>query len=355
MIYRLFLALLLSALTISISCPKYKCNATTRYPIYSADPQKCAVKELDKLLNPTFKLTNCPTGQYCQFNYSTNISYCVDSAARTNYLFPGDSCARNENCVTKLCSSNVCAGLVKAALCTFDYECNPGLFCNKTKKCDDLREEGKPCGKDIGRCKNELTCNLGICAQMGSLDVGIPADNALACKSLFTDTNSTGTSLCSVGPSLESGTWTTVCTKDNFCKYKVDTKGFLFPCRCGLGSNNESYCPPGLGQLTEDINLFFTFAKAAQAAPCHIETPWFCPKRRGENKTDYHKAFVAYMNLSYSEMTLNNDPCVTSLFARDYWDSWAIANWRNQTKPSFGKFLTMGFGIILTVFVALIL
>jgi hypothetical protein len=41
------------------------------------------------------------------------------------------------------------------------------------------------------------------------------------------------------------------------------------------------------------------------------------------------------MNMTGMENVMGQDACVSSAFFSNYWASWAIANYRNATPPSF--------------------
>lgn len=253
MIYRLFLLLAILGFNLASTCPKLQCSNAipTRY---TADPEVCANKTVSPTGEITFRLTNCSsTKQSCNFIYAQNISYCKDKADYAAYAYPGESCYYDTNCLSKKCKENICVGALLNETCVQDWNCEPGLFCNKTK-CHTLVAEGALCGSNGNKCKNHLTCSLGKCVLLGSLADGMAADTPLACKNYFLLKDDSGVMRCSIGPTLDSD-FTVPCVLGTPCNYTLGDKKYQLPCRCGLTAATTGYCSPGAGKLAGDIAM----------------------------------------------------------------------------------------------------
>lgn len=85
--------------------------------------------------------------------------------------------------------------------------------------------------------------------------------------------------------------------------------------------------------------------------PCHISNPWFCKRRLADNSAIYHKAFLAYKNLTTPEMFVNNDYCVQWDINRDYWVSYNVVHPYQKKDSDAGIALTSS----ATIFIALLL
>jgi len=149
--------------------------------------------------------------QMCPGTRSTN-STCQNIQPVLGY--PGDYCHSNSDCLSSKCKSGACQGLASGSICTYIYDCNPGLFCNATtttthpnSTCQAQVAQGQACGSEYD-CQNSFTCSLGLCIPYVSLPIGQTTDVvdyngfSMACETGFANVMQTTplTGTCAIAP-----------------------------------------------------------------------------------------------------------------------------------------------------------
>ena len=322
--YQVALTFLLVSLVLAqYKCPKFKCGLDGEL---TAD-ELCA-KRVVNGADILFQLRVCTNKltQGCSFAFASNTSSCANNGPVQRTLLPGEPCQLAENCFSNICLNGTCVGFELGYSCRTDAECKTGTYCSGGGRCEALAGEGVVCS--ASRCMNHLACASGKCVKIGSLPVGNSSDNALACSSLFVAADTKGAYKCAVGPKLKGYSKNLIeCNMGDMCQYDLsDGKSLATPCKCGVNGDGKSYCRPGEGDQTDDINAFFKVASAIYDPPCHIANPWFCDRRLKDSKDAFHPSFVSYKNLTTPEMYANNDQCVQWNLNKDYWVSYNIVH-----------------------------
>lgn len=252
---------LLLAITVGIafsaySCPKYKCGIDSLYPL-PADGEVCSKRVINGA-ETTYQLKICSNSasQVCGFNFQNETSSCMDNVTSVRGLLPGDPCVYSENCASNLCTTGFCVGADFGYNCVADVQCRAGAFCSPAGKCEALAKEGSVCGEGIAKCMNHLTCNVGTCVPIGSMDLNAVANDAMACKSMYVAVDGQGVQRCASAPTLIGFAGKMVeCAVGSMCKYSLGTPDteLQLPCRCGANPSGKAYCHPGEGNMQTDV------------------------------------------------------------------------------------------------------
>jgi hypothetical protein len=260
--YQLVLALLiLGIVSCQYTCPKFSCGSVT-----AEDPVEVCARKSSSASDINFKLKLCSNKQTqtCNFSFPDPVSNCSNITTLPQSLLPGDPCIYPESCYNGICRLGVCVGKEAGFACNVDKECTMGTYCSpKNKTCLPLLGLKAQCGTEKGPCANHLTCNLGECTPIGSLAKGSPADNPVACDSLYLTVDTDGIRKCSPGPRLQGYSGKGYeCNVGEFCSYDVESNSgeLKLPCKCGVNGNGKGYCHPGEGNLQKEVQIVIFFA-----------------------------------------------------------------------------------------------
>lgn len=337
-------ALTLLVVVSAQECMKYKCYSGSE-PVPN---DTCGwVDSADsKLIN--LQLCSDDTNVYCDVpstassKNTTCTSYQTPDRKQGN---PGDLCDVDAECVgASYCSSRVCTGFPLGAHCTSHNQCDAGLYCDVTEKCQAQKYSGDECTSDE-ECRNSLGCDkaineiYGVCVNYYSLGVGAKV------KQCILDVTEYKNNLCVTGvcePDVPgvfgSGTcgqtYTSTmspsqslpiaCTSDKDCigygsSDSSQTKHGK--CSCGMNKSGQKYCELWSGDsaaaqvrdiLKRHIIADYTFF-------CHTESRW--------DEACFTRTLTSgsVLSLIANKMLVENYPrisvseaCVQSIYMRKY-------------------------------------
>jgi len=316
--------LLIALVSAQYKCPKFGCGSVNLQGLGDV----CSKKE-SNAGDSSFSLKVCSfkESEICNFMFENGTSPCVADRPPLRSVLPGDPCQNGEDCLSNICSGGVCVGYDLGYNCKTHSECKVGAYCSAGNRCEALVDAGQRCGSSVAQCLNHLSCNLGVCVPLGSLENGSPADDLLACKSLYIKLDETGNYKCAEGPKLNGFTKGLIeCNMGEMCDYTVGDDKFSTPCKCGVNGDGKSYCRPGEGNMAGEIKDFLKIAATSYDPPCHISNPWFCKRRLATSAKEFHAGFVAYKALTTPELYEKNDLCVQWNINKDYWVSYNIVH-----------------------------
>ena len=162
---------------IDTSCRKWECQLGVGQG-KSAEARPCSVANYN-MKNGTVGVEDCEAvGYLCDapnefIKNETCYKYGVLKWKRG--LPAGDSCTQAAECTTGVCNESggkkTCSGKNYTDTCASNNECYPGLFCNSTKKCDNVKAINATCGAgDV--CAFSSICANGRCTRFGAFSVG---------------------------------------------------------------------------------------------------------------------------------------------------------------------------------------
>lgn len=233
---KVVLICLLAALCSSsdVKCGNYQSKAF--------DAKQCyEVKREDKQFQ--FYLGTCPENSACDFYTNFERGDCVEKVPTR---LPGEYCGDTNTCRYGTCKNNICEGAKYNETCTLDEECQPGLYCNKTKICDYTIPNGQPCTNE-NKCGPGHVCDEK-CIAMLSIETGVNSKVSAACKSFYAYNGT-----CVEGPKLDredGGEGPMECTTG--CSYISSAGTLTSACACGMNDGQKKYCNPGIGDVKFD-------------------------------------------------------------------------------------------------------
>jgi hypothetical protein len=250
-------------------CPMFKCGTEKTFCSNSANPNNFDSSMISLTLNKVCNSTqSCPLPDYKQiYNKETVQTTCVDNNSGKS-KFPGESCKRNEDCVNKNCTSNVCQYIELNGACSradpidLTKQCGVGAYCNATNFCNLQIKRDQACDNTFD-CENDLVCFNKTCSMTyGSVKDGDLVQTDLLskdfgnnydylCETMKFDTD---TKKCysynyanstSMVPNSAGFVACNRTDAGNECIYEtsLDKKTMTRNCECGYNSNGQGYCP----------------------------------------------------------------------------------------------------------------
>lgn len=278
----------------------------------------------------------CDTSSFNTLMYA-NVS-CEAPPAITGQ-YPGSTCTTNSNCLSGVCTVNVCSGVAQGATCTTTSDCNLGLYCNSMKVCSSLLTTGSSgCYSDYD-CSLSSGCNLaagspGVCVGLFSLKSGA----AVTCTSTSGSTNLCETGACAMSNSGSnvgtctsapkvSGSFPKICTSSSQCVgTNSEGKTFTSTCQCGFNMYGHSYCGafPGDEPSSEFLTIYKKISQTNSVTDCHSSNRYSgacIDTLAGKQNLDIGSdlASVLYYNSTSYGAFLNNDKCVKATVNNYYW------------------------------------
>lgn len=148
---RVIISLTLIALAFAqAGCPVYTCGNLLKSDV-------CLTKN-----GTNVAAQLCPSGQICDVDVTAetkveditsavlagNNKTCIAKPppVERNDQAPGDFCRHNDNCTSKVCTSNKCVAKVALdGVCATSKDCDIGQWCNDELKCAKVTPTGQPC------------------------------------------------------------------------------------------------------------------------------------------------------------------------------------------------------------------
>ena len=220
----------------ALECLKYACASKLN------KPNMCAsINSSLALLSPC-----SDDNTYCPISFNVEDEVFCSAKHKSAVLYPGEYCTTNEECLSKTCTKNLCAGKAEAEACDSDADCNAGLGC-VSNVCAKLGGVGDECN-DNKRCDASTVCHNGNCTRFGSIENGNAATIPAVCKSFFLKNGNCAAGYKRVGDDK--------CNND-VCNYTNQADSYLDSCACGRTSDSNAFCPPGKGDADyADVRLY---------------------------------------------------------------------------------------------------
>ena len=335
---------------ITSNCRKWQCQLGVGQG-KTKEARPCSVSNYDKK-NETVAVEDCnEVGYICDAPndfIKNETCYGYGTLKWKRNMPAGDSCTSSDECFSKSCittgGTKTCSGKDFNSTCTNDSECNPGLFCNSTKICDNVKKFNETCGVGV-RCQFGTICANSVCTRYGTLDVGkqfyingtgpgkigemVDATTMRVCKSFWAektgnqtaDNNRYGIFECTNGRYLENGGYERALNESDTCAYNftlADGTDYRVEevASCGYNSEGTHFCPKRRSRneyssLNEaDAGTWNTFTNVN----CHVNsTIQYC--RGIEDNSIYSIAYRLFLKnemetQNYYPLIAKNDRCV---------------------------------------------
>ncbi|TNV78504.1 hypothetical protein FGO68_gene3615 [Halteria grandinella] len=310
-------------------------------------------------------LKECPSGQMCH----GKLNRCMaDPYNMFEGKLPGQSCKHNYQCASGACEvadeaqeKFVCSGMRLGDSCSMDNDCGTGLFCDTARfQCIPLKGLNSQCLRDE-ECSNSMACSNKQCIPYGTLEDFEQSDNALACRSGFTND-----SKCVPSPQIvnKQGPDYRCESPLDTCHYQIPSTSLTFetPCSCGLTPTGASFCPniytPTYTTLLRDVTERFSQS-------CHTSDraniyECLLPEAQKLGETGVLNEFIIqhFERISNNQVR-DNDQCMKKHSqVSQYWDAKAnrtieLRATTMQTSASIAK--KPSFIVLILCFLAMIL
>lgn len=304
------------------ACPRYLCTDSTT----GWQSDQCILYDKDIahfMEEEELHIKLCPEHYSCPSNRLLNAT-CTEERPMK---YPGDYCHYNTNCTSYVCSDHRCGGgRGLNDYCSNMYECMPGMYCEvESLSCQKTKTENQVCYTSYA-CDTMLTCNLGVCVKMYSLNTGSKTDvvkgygYAEACSTGFADKNEVGDYVCTTAPTGSSKAVT--CEAGSSC-FSTDGK-YSRPCVCGYNSDGTAYCPEFEGDthLQKAIKAFKSLPLVSTECNSFSRNSVECFSN-AEDK-HYLDTYFEYMTnktmYQYFPYLQNNPGCVKKVYTKYYWE-----------------------------------
>jgi hypothetical protein len=347
----------------SLECMKYKCYSGTD-PVAS---DTCGWLDSSDSRLLELKVCSDKTNVYCDIptTASTTNTTCTSYPTPTRkQANPGDLCNIDAECVgASYCSNKVCTGYPLGAYCTAHNQCDAGLFCDVTGKCQAQKYAGDDCTSDE-ECRNSLGCDkamnesTGVCVGYYSLDKGSRVKQCILDVVEYKN-NLCVTGVCEpdkpgmIGPgictqnylsSINGRTIGIECNSDKDCVgYGAEdsSKTKQGKCSCGMNPYAKKYCElwSGDSPAAELLSTMKRHIIADYTFFCHTESRW--------DEACFTRTLTSgsVVSLIGNKMLVENFPrtyqaesCVTDIYMRKY----SLLNSNLYTCSSYNCDSTLG-------------
>jgi hypothetical protein len=200
------------------------------------------------------KVRKCNESFYCLFDTTFDEEgFCVPMP--NNTMYPGEYCAKNDDCYSNNCVENLCRGNSTGQECVGDVDCAVGLYCSN-KLCTAAAASGMACSSSV-KCQADSICVNNVCVKIGSLAENTNATIPATCATFYIRNGA-----CAKGPKLDaSAIDPNICNTPGIstpCRYSFesDPSPFNETCYCGMTANNTGLCKKGEGDIAiNNVNL----------------------------------------------------------------------------------------------------
>jgi hypothetical protein len=291
---------------------------------------------------------NITGSSYCDYTKAENNKWrnvtCGPSPS-TLVHYPGEYCSQNADCISEMCTNNVCIGTLQGGSCSSSTQCDIGLFCvsvNYAFTCQPLIGAYQfGCGSDYD-CVNYCGCQYlssgppGMCVPYFALAAGSTVPCASGGVSFLCATGAcyaagnAAVGTCTVAP-------TSVTPLGNNCTFSGQCSGtnpqgqsFAGTCTCGYNNFGWSFCQPFVGDAPGKAYVSLLKKYYTQNGPVNA-----CQTTRRFHK-DCYEGFSTEMHqirLNFTMMPyyLYNDQCVKAVYTNEFWNT--SENFQPHPKP----------------------
>jgi hypothetical protein len=286
----------------------------------------------DLTMNLTLTIDVCtdPFFSYCpplDYNVSCQLP---PQEPYIDIAYVGEFCNFDENCVSSICVDHVCEGLDFGTVCSNDFQCEVGLYCDGT--CRSLKGVLGSCTRDE-QCKNNLACVNGFCDYYFSVAA---YENVPVCKDQINYQCTSGGCYEESGeflclPFVKSPVlpYQCVITVDNQCTVILtdapEGKNSSYNTRCICSQNGFATSTCALAPDDEDFVSYTYYLrkwlKSSGISKCHTTQRFSlnCAKQNWDKKNWITLAYFQKYALNYP-LYVNSDSCVQHVFQKEFRD-----------------------------------
>ncbi|OMJ68877.1 hypothetical protein SteCoe_33547 [Stentor coeruleus] len=315
----------------SIICPKFQCG--------SSFPNSNQCIYFDSTNKATY-ISSCSKGTYCPPTNQANSTCQTVNPKPISRSYPGEKCSSNTNCITGVCSKDVCSGIARNQNCSLNITnnalCEPGNYCDLTLSnpvCTELKSNlafctaGDQCIYGAG-CYNNTYCLLYGSIQNYQIIAKSECTNAIGyspyCQSGQCYNFVNGTSICI--EAFESPYFDSPfqCYENSACVSNINIKtgaAIQGACNCAKNTEGSAFCAQFVGDyyFSRAIELWEKWEKSGNPSKCNIDAAYTpgC-------LMSYYKSNDAYEILYYNYLATNYptyvgaDNCTLNVYFSDY-------------------------------------
>ena len=168
------ISLLITLFTYVMSCPSITCSGESPNP--TATYPTCLTGTL-----PNLSVYTCPATDPLVLPYKCGWIESYTSGERncwnisTSKWPPGSKANYPEDCSTQELEDGYCRGMLIGNECSYNRQCDVGLFCNQSSEKCEKNAGGTTCTK-AQQCPPTYGCHKGICTKFGTLPIGTTLD-----------------------------------------------------------------------------------------------------------------------------------------------------------------------------------
>jgi len=125
--------------------------------------------------------------------------------------------------------------------------------------------------------------------------------------------------------------------------------------QCGMSKSRSYYCPPGYGDLQEQLNQIRDFFSKEPICPRSSTLKFDCKNTEGIEGRDsalaalYLTNYLEDLNFSYKSVAIrNNDACIKKMFTGEYWSYMTDDN-TQETNGSIRLHFSMLASVVLII------
>jgi hypothetical protein len=322
-------------LHLSVECSAYKAKEDSQ--IFT--DKTCAYYNDSE---DTFYVESCEDGYTCTPGAEATANFTCISDLTNPFAYPGEACKDAKDCISNVCTNGYCKGSTLSAACSLDYDCDPGLYCDKdsTKTCLPVLSKDAACSRDW-ECDYDYYCHIkvgetsGTCTDYFSVAA---SEEVESCGGSYVDYQcSTGYCVEHTNESTEKTTY--FCSEifslnspSDPCNADVDCSGtnsdktltVYSTCSCGYSNDASAYCQllPGDSAYASYIRLAKKWFNSGVAKYCNTA-------RRGVldcvashwDKSDYYSLAYYAARTQYWTQIWKVETEVQKVFGAEYWEA----------------------------------
>lgn len=268
----------------------------------------------------TVYLQECDNGGACDIESGK----CIGDSSSVDSAWPGEPCSDKIPCLSGKCKGGYCEGQAMNATCTYNTDCNPGLYCN-SEICSLQVETDGPCLSEYD-CVNYAGCTRGSCVEYFSLANGAEVDG---CEEGFMYHNLCESFACYRGKCVSTirslAPTPTNCTSEFDCmgRSQDSPTTYFSTCECGFNPWGQSYCSlfPGDPDVQNAKFCLKNWLFGEMSRQCNTERRFadYCIKSFWD-EPDYTELQVYIFRASFYPKLAYNDDCVQEMLTDFYWD-----------------------------------
>jgi hypothetical protein len=294
--------------------------------------------------------TNLPGSSYCDYTKAENNKWrnvTCGPAPTTLVHYPGEYCVQNADCISSVCTNNVCIGTPQGGSCSSSSQCDVGLFCvsnNYAFSCQpQIGANQWGCGSDFD-CVNYCGCQYsaggppGLCVPYFSLASGsvVPCSNSVsllcgtgACYASTANVGTCTVAPVSVTPLGQNCTFNGQCSGTN-----TNGQSFAGTCTCGYNNFGWSFCQPFIGDqpgvdYLKQVKKYYIANGPVNACQTTRRFSSDCINGFSSNLEQLMLNFTMLPYLQY------NDQCVKAVYTNWFWNETNVTPHPQPVKPPF--------------------